>query len=388
MGTQTTVVVGDLAGRFGPAVPPGPWPDPPREAVVVPIKSNGAQRLAGVLVAGVSARSKLDDLYLSFYALVASQIGAAVSNARAYEEEKERAEDLLEIDRVKTQFFSNVSHEFRTPLTLMLGPIEDLLRSRFGELSTANRSHLEIAHRNSLRLLKLVNTMLDFSRIEAGRMQANYEETDLAAYTGELASNFRSACERAGLSLTIICPPSPPDAAPAYVDRDMWEKIVLNLLSNAFKFTLQGGIDVRLTAAGATAELVVHDTGVGIPGDELPHLFERFHRVTETRGRSHEGTGIGLAMVRELALAARRERARCERARPGQHLYGIDSARPGSSRSGSHPQAERSVPRRNGRPGFCRGGVALASNNGHCRRRRRGARGAQGLGARLGNRRA
>ena len=94
-------------------------------------------------------------------------------------------------------------------------------------------------HRNGLRLLRLVNTLLDFSRIEAGRARANYEPTDLATFTAELASTFRSACERAGLRLIVDCPPLPP-GEPVYVDRDMWEKIVLNLLSNAFKFTLEG----------------------------------------------------------------------------------------------------------------------------------------------------
>jgi signal transduction histidine kinase/DNA-binding response OmpR family regulator len=298
--TRTPKVVSELVGRYGADVPPGPWQDPPRQAVIVPIKSSIARELAGVLVAGVSARLKLDEHYRDFYDLVASQIATAVVNARAHELERKRAEALAEVDREKTQFFSNVSHEFRTPLTLMFGPVEDLLSRSSTELSPSTKGQLEMVHRNSLRLLKLVNTMLDFSRIEAGRMRANYVETDLAANTAELASNFRSACERAGLSLTIACPQLAPQTAPAFVDRDMWEKIVLNLLSNAFKFTLEGGIAVRLTATGDKAELVVRDTGVGIPAAELPHIFERFHRVNDQRGRTHEGSGIGLALVREL----------------------------------------------------------------------------------------
>jgi signal transduction histidine kinase len=297
---QDVQVVGDLAGRFGAALPPGPWSDSPREAVVVPIRSNIANQLAGVLVAGVSARLRLDELYRSFYELIAGQIATAIANARAYEEERKRAEALAEIDRAKTQFFSNISHEFRTPLTLMLGPVEDLLDKSFTDLTPSAKGQLEVVHRNSLRLLKLVNTMLNFSRIEAGRINAHYEETDLAVYTAELASNFHSAAERVGLSLKIECPPPPAGAAPAYVDRDMWEKIVLNLLSNAFKFTLEGGIDVSLKTAGDEAELVVRDTGVGIPAEELDRIFERFHRLTDSRGRTHEGTGIGLALVREL----------------------------------------------------------------------------------------
>lgn len=294
---ETTQVIEDLAGQFGAAVPAGPWSDPPRQAVVVPVRSNIAHQLAGFLVAGVSARLRLDELYRSFLELLAGQIATAIASARAYEEERKRAEALAEIDRAKTVFFSNVSHEFRTPLALMLGPLEDTL-TQSGNLSAADRERLETAHRNSVRLLKLVNTLLDFSRIEAGRIEASYEPTDLAALTAELASVFRSAVERAGMRLAIDCPPL---AEPLYVDRQMWEKIVLNLLSNAFKFTFEGEIGVSLRQAEGFVELTVRDTGIGIPAEELPCLFERFHRVKGAQGRSYEGSGIGLALVRELA---------------------------------------------------------------------------------------
>ena len=288
-------VVEDLASRFGNAVPPGPWSDPPRQAVVLPIRSNISSELAGILVAGVSARLELDELYRSFYELVASQIATAIANASAHEAEHKRAEALAEIDRAKTAFFSNVSHEFRTPLTLMLGPLEDALAS--SDLPSGERDRLTVAHRNSLRLLKLVNTLLDFSRIEAGRVQAVYEPTDLAAATAELASMFRSAVEKAGLSLVVDCPPLP---EPAFIDRQMWEKIVLNLVSNAFKFTFEGEIEVRLRSTAGHFELSVRDTGIGISAQELPKVFERFHRVAGAHGRTHEGTGIGLALVHEL----------------------------------------------------------------------------------------
>jgi signal transduction histidine kinase len=239
----------------------------------------------------------LNETYRAFFDLLAAAITTQVANARAYEEERKRAEALAEIDRAKTAFFSNVSHEFRTPLTLMLGPLEDELAERASPLPPARRERLETAHRNSLRLLKLVNTLLDFSRIEAGRTQASYEPTDLAAYTAELASVFRSAVEKAGLTLIVDCPPLP---EPVYVDREMWEKIVLNLLSNAFKHTFEGTITIRLLWLGDYAELAVADTGVGIPKTELPRLFERFHRVKGAKSRTHEGTGIGLALVQEL----------------------------------------------------------------------------------------
>jgi signal transduction histidine kinase len=252
---------------------------------------------SGRLVVGLNPRRPFDDLYRSFVGLVADQVAAAVVNAQAYEAERKRAEALAEIDRAKTAFFSNVSHEFRTPLTLMLGPLEDLLASAYGPLSQDVARAVMLAHSNSLRLLKLVNSLLDFARIESGRIEASYEATDLAATTAELASVFRSAVERAGLALIVDC--GPLDEA-VYVDRDMWEKIVLNLLSNAFKFTFEGEIEVRLRARGERAELTVRDTGVGIPAADLPKMFQRFQRVRNARSRTHEGSGIGLALVREL----------------------------------------------------------------------------------------
>ena len=290
--TENAVVVEKL-GSVMPKVPSGPWPDPPHTAVVVPIKSSVAHRLTGFLVAGVSPRLRLDDQYRSFLDLTAAQISAAIANARAYEQERKRAEALAEIDRAKTMFFSNVSHEFRTPLTLILGPLTDALAGGKG----LDAAQLDLVHRNSLRLLRLVNSLLDFSRIEAGRAQASYEAVDLAGLTSELASNFRSACERAGLKLLVHCDPL---SAPVSVDRDMWEKIVFNLLSNAFKFTFEGEIEVSLREADGFAELSVRDTGVGILEAELPKLFERFHRIEGQRSRTHEGSGIGLALVQEL----------------------------------------------------------------------------------------
>jgi signal transduction histidine kinase len=251
------------------------------------------RQVTGFLVAGISRRLRLDDRYRTFLELIAAQISAAIASARAYEQERKRAEALAEIDRAKTIFFSNVSHEFRTPLSLILGPLTDALVNGNG----LDLPQLHLAHRNALRLLKLVNSLLDFSRIEAGRAQATYEAVDLSRLTSELAGNFRSACERAGLKLLVRCEPLP---APVYVDRDMWEKIVLNLLSNAFKFTFAGEIEVLLREVDGYTELSVRDTGVGIPESEIPKLFERFHRIEGQKSRTHEGTGIGLALVLEL----------------------------------------------------------------------------------------
>ncbi|MBV8783431.1 MAG: response regulator, partial [Gammaproteobacteria bacterium] len=210
-------------------------------------------------------------------------------------EERRRAQALAEIDRAKTTFFSNVSHEFRTPLTLLLGPLEEMLAAP--NLSERTRQRLQLAHRNSLRLLRLVNALLDFSRIESGRATARFAPMDLAALTADFASTFRSAMERAGLTFRVECAPL---GEAVWVDPELWEKVVLNLLSNAFKFTLQGGVTVRLYREGASAVLEVQDTGVGIPEQEMPRLFERFHRIEGTHGRTFEGSGIGLALVQEL----------------------------------------------------------------------------------------
>ncbi|MFC0006169.1 SpoIIE family protein phosphatase [Micromonospora siamensis] len=280
-----TVAVADLVGDLPP--------DAAAQAVVVPVTATSAP--AGALVLGVSRRLPFTNEYRNFHELVAAQVSRAVGRQQAYEQEMARAAELAALDRAKTNFFANVSHEFRTPLTLVLGPLEDMLADP--QLPPQLTDRLAMMHRNALRLLKLVNTVLDFSRLESGRLAARYRPTDLADYSARLASTFRSATERAGLRLVVDCPPLP---APVFVDRDMWEKIVLNLVSNAVKFTFDGEIRVRVRAVDGTARLEVSDTGVGIAADELPHVFERFHRVAGVRSRTHEGTGIGLALVREL----------------------------------------------------------------------------------------
>ena len=293
--TPEPIVLEDVAARLGGAIC-GPYEEPPNTALAFPISVPGAPRPTALLIAGASPRLPLDATYRDFHGLLAAALAAGLANARTFEEERRRAEMLAALDQAKTAFFSNVSHEFRTPLTLMLGPIEDAL-DEAASLPPAQRERLEVTHRNAQRLLKLVNSLLDFSRVEAGRTQGRFEPTDLAALTAELASNFRSACERAGLRLVVDCAPLPERV---HVDRDMWEKVVLNLISNAFKFTFEGQIAVALRAVVGAVELTVSDTGVGIAEAELPQVFERFHRIEGQKGRTHEGTGIGLALVAEL----------------------------------------------------------------------------------------
>ncbi|WP_138758502.1 ATP-binding protein [Modestobacter altitudinis] len=274
----------------------GPWQDPVTDAVVLPLTTVGGERL-GVLVAGTSPNRVLDAEYRTFLELVAGQFVSALGNARAFAAERRRAESLAELDRAKTAFFSDVSHELRTPLTLLLGPISDMLDDASEPLPPGAREQLTLAVRNGQRLQRLVNDLMDVASIEAGRANAVRVETDLADFTAELAGVLRAAAERAGLRLTVDCPPLP---RPVHVDPRMWEKVVLNLLSNAVKYTFVGGISVVLRDAGDGVTLTVADTGIGIPAQELPRVFDRFHRVPGSLGRHREGTGIGLALVREL----------------------------------------------------------------------------------------
>jgi PAS domain S-box-containing protein len=281
----------------GSAISARAWSDPVLTALVIPISAAAQTRPAGVLVAGVSPRRPLDAAYRTFFDLVAQHVGTAIGDARAFDEERRRADALAELNRAKTAFFSNVSHEFRTPLTLILGTLESATATA-SDSPGISPGDLNLIRRNSERLLKLVNALLDFSRIEADRMQAAFERTDLSSLTRELASTFQSVVEMAGLRFPVDCKPLP---EAVYVDRAMWEKIVLNLISNAFKFTFEGQISISLRLVNTSAVLTVADTGTGIPNEELPRIFDRFYQVQGARGRTHEGSGIGLSLVRELA---------------------------------------------------------------------------------------
>ncbi|EAZ92590.1 ATP-binding protein [Crocosphaera chwakensis] len=289
--------------------------------VNVPLVKAG--RLVAVLFVHFQSAHEWLDSELVLITEVAERIWDAVKRARAEaalreselqrvreqsarEQEQQRAESLAEVNHAKTQFFSNVSHEFRTPLTLLLSPLEDAI-AQLGKNKGKQdnvKKQLQLAYRNALRLLKLVNTLLDFSRIEAERIEENYQPTDLAAYTTDLASLFRSTIENAGLQFMVNCQPL---SKLIWVDREMWEKIVLNLLSNAFKFTFEGEIRVSLREEednsktnNKFAVLEVQDTGIGISSEELPHIFERFYQSKSHQGRSYEGSGIGLSLVAEL----------------------------------------------------------------------------------------
>ncbi|MFE8957431.1 SpoIIE family protein phosphatase [Streptomyces iakyrus] len=268
---------------------------PVEQVLALPLDCAG--QVGGVLVVGVNPCFPPAGTYRDFLEVLAASVAGALAAALAHDEQRRRAEALAELDRAKTTFFANVSHELRTPLTLLLGPLQQTLAD---EDRPERREQLELAERGALRLLKQVNTLLDVARAEAGQIRPALEPVDLARATAELAGVFRSAFEAAGLTLEVDCPPL---SKPVSLDREMWEKIILNLLSNALKFTFTGGARVQVAAAGDRARLTVTDTGTGIPADELPRLFERFHRVRGARSRSHEGSGLGLVLVKDLVEA-------------------------------------------------------------------------------------
>ncbi len=269
----------------------------PKSGIILPILESDFENLVGFLVAGVSDHRRLDTAYRNFFDLVAARIGATIASTRAREQERARLNAIAELDRAKTAFFTNISHEFRTPLTLILGVVDDVLAKTSPDVRDSRYEELSAVRRNGVRLLRLVNALLDFSGVEAGRVRATYRPTDLAAFTKELAGSFRSIMEKAHLTFHVESNALP---EPVYVDPEMWERIVLNLLSNAFKFTFQGEVGVELSCVENCAQLMVKDTGIGIQPEELPLIFERFHRVEDARGRTQEGTGIGLALVQEL----------------------------------------------------------------------------------------
>ncbi|OQP49730.1 hypothetical protein A4H97_27960 [Niastella yeongjuensis] len=284
---------------FNQEIPKGEWKAAATKFVYIPISAVGSNHPYAIIFAALNPYRLFDNNFKQFCELIGERVSLEINKLLAIEEERKRAEELKQIDKAKTVFFSNISHEFRTPLTLILNPLEELLNQPVSNLSVTEKHSVETTHRNALRLLKLVNTLLDFSRIESGRQQASYTLTDLVDLTGNLAANFRAVIEKAGMQLIIKA-----DAIiqPVYVDRQMWEKIVFNLLSNAFKYTLTGSITVELAEAGGYAVLKIIDTGIGIPEAELPHMFERFHRVQQVTGRTFEGTGIGLSLIKEFVL--------------------------------------------------------------------------------------
>jgi len=295
--TKEPIVVEDLSTKYF-SFADQEWDHASKQAVIVPLGQLADGHSSATIIMGLNPLRRFDDSYESFIKLVAGQISSSFANVQKYEFERKKIHELEELDKAKTAFFSNISHEFRTPITLMLGPLEELLNKPQTKQNKHEKDILEITHRNAMRLLKLVNSLLDFSRIESGRQQANFELEDIVEMTRELASNFISILEKAGLDFEIEATSF---IQPVYIDKEMWEKIVFNLLSNAFKYTLKGKITLKIYSDNHHAVLEVSDTGIGIGKKELPKIFERFHRSQNAiMGRSFEGTGIGLSLVKEM----------------------------------------------------------------------------------------
>jgi putative two-component system response regulator len=205
-------------------------------------------------------------------------------------------EELKRLDVMKSQFFANVSHEVRTPLTSILGPVQSLWQGDAGAVTADQRILLESTYRNGLKLLDLINQMLDFSKIEAGRMPLRLKETDLAARIRDTVVGFRTTAERRGIALEFRLLGS---VRPVEIDEEKFERILTNLVRNAIKFTERGSILLTLKEEGAFVVLEVEDTGIGIAAEYLPTIFDRFQQVDGSSTRKFEGTGIGLTLVKE-----------------------------------------------------------------------------------------
>ena len=264
----------------------------------------------------VGVRDEIGRLTEGFNAMTAS-LAEAEAGLRAHAETLERrvaartaellaskaevegqARQLEELDRLKTRFFANVSHEFRTPLTLLLGPIDDALAGRYGDLDARLAAQLPVMQRNARRLLELINQLLELAKLEAAGLTLDRRPTDLAALARGVVSTFASRAERGGVALLFEAEAGTLEAA---VDGPKLEGVLTNLLANALAFTHPGGkVRVCVAREGAGAVLAVEDTGVGIAAADLPHVFDRFRQVDGSATRTHEGTGIGLALAKEL----------------------------------------------------------------------------------------
>ena len=358
-----TQVIDDVAARID-GIHDVLADDCPDLALLLPLGEGPA---AGALLVGTNPLCPLDDQYVGFCQLLADQLSSAMASAVSYEQQRQRADALAELDHAKTAFLTNVSHEFRTPLTLLLGPLDDALSDSGPDSALTNR--LTTARRNAGRLQRLVDSLLDFSRIEAGRATAALLCTDVGALTSDIASSFSELCQRAGLELVLDCRPAVAD-----VDPGMWETIMLNLLSNAVKYTLTGSITVAVHSDSSFCRIMIRDTGVGIAEADLKRLGERFFRAESAHGRSVEGTGIGLvagARARRPATRKRRIRQRTRARHHGHHpvaaVGGRQARRPFTRRAAGQP-----VRRRGGPVGDVVGDV-IARRRARARRARVGA---------------
>ncbi|TDL18928.1 hypothetical protein BD410DRAFT_792720 [Rickenella mellea] len=273
---------------------PRGWGEIAREAVVIPIAADDADVPGAVLILGLNSRRPYDDDYASWIDLTRVSLNALLTAVKGRESDALRAEQLAQLDDAKTSFFSNASHELRTPLTLISGPLQDTIALATDPLVKEN---LKLAQRNVTRLARLVDSLMDFSKIAANKLEGRFKPVELGSFTADLASLFRSVIEKSHIEYVVDCEVN--EDKICYIDKDFWEKVVFNLIGNAFKYTLKGSINVSLEFERDHAQFHVRDTGVGIPQQDIGKVFDRFHRV-DSVSRSYEGTGIGLSLTKEL----------------------------------------------------------------------------------------
>ncbi|GAB4374790.1 MAG: hypothetical protein Kow00121_19650 [Elainellaceae cyanobacterium] len=290
--TQAPVVIDDLSQHPEMNILDLPLRSPARSLLVVPLLYNGAI-IGSISLRQVHQPRRWQSTEVELAQAVAAQAAIAVQQSRLYQTTRQQAEQLLVLDRQKTEFFQNVSHEFRTPLTLTIGPLESAVAQGQG----LSYDQSVIALRNSRRLLRLVNQLLDLQRLDAGRMQSQFRPCNLLEFISQIVDSFRPYCEKKQIHLVTALQP----CTLVYLDLEKFDKVLYNLLSNAIKFTPAGGmIEVSLSSTGDRCLIQVKDTGVGIRSDQIPYLFERFRQADGSASRSYEGSGLGLALVKEL----------------------------------------------------------------------------------------
>jgi len=226
---QQLIGIRDLSPDFIEGIEQQGWPELPTDAIAVPIMGgqdfSRKDTMIGMLVLGINPRREFDEAYQTFADMCGRQIAAAINMVKNIEDEVARAEELSTLNQDRTSFFNSVSHELRTPLTLILGPLDECLEDP--SLSQQHKGRLDLARRNGRRLLRLVNSLLEFSRVEAGRMTASFKETNLQRYTADLASLFRSAIEKGGIKYVVDVSGK---ERPVWIDREMWEVVSPSML--------------------------------------------------------------------------------------------------------------------------------------------------------------
>ncbi|NEO31094.1 MAG: response regulator [Symploca sp. SIO3C6] len=290
--TQQPVIIEDLRLQEELSELNLPLRVPARALLVVPLLADD-QLIGSITLRQINAPRNWNRSDIDLAQAVASQAAIAVQQSRLYQTTRQQAERLMELDRQKTEFFQNVSHEFRTPLTLMLGPLESAVRQK----QDLPHEQSLIALRNSRRLLRLVNQLLDLQRLDDGRMQASFCPCNLVEVVSQIVEVFRPYCEKKHLGISTQLT----SCVEVYLDLEKFDKVIYNLLSNAVKFTEAGGhITITVEPTGKQVRMQVTDTGIGIKKEQIPYLFERFRQASSSVQRSYEGSGLGLALVKEL----------------------------------------------------------------------------------------